>query len=132
MIYPGEEIIAGRNEHFRVVDVVIFDEEDESPFVGLLQVEAAWRTVGRCPSPPQPRAGWQQAPRDSAALSPRCRRRCRPRGKDPLVLPHLAAEKRTERTTLAQDMGASASSPLVAFRQEDKSPFVWLLKVEAN
>jgi hypothetical protein len=28
-------------QHFRVVDVVIFDEEDESPFVGLLQVEAA-------------------------------------------------------------------------------------------
>jgi hypothetical protein len=41
MINPGEEIIAGKNEHFRVVDVVPFDEEDESPFVGLLQVEAA-------------------------------------------------------------------------------------------
>jgi hypothetical protein len=27
--------------HFRVLDVVPFDEEDESPFVGLLQVEAA-------------------------------------------------------------------------------------------
>jgi hypothetical protein len=26
---------------FRVVAVVPFDEEDESPFVGLLQVEAA-------------------------------------------------------------------------------------------
>jgi hypothetical protein len=38
---PGEEIIAGRNEHFRVVAVVLFDEEDESPFVGLLQVETA-------------------------------------------------------------------------------------------
>jgi hypothetical protein len=25
---------------FRVVDVVAFEEEDESPFVGLLQVEA--------------------------------------------------------------------------------------------
>jgi len=25
----------------RVLDVVPFDEEDESPFVGLLQVEAA-------------------------------------------------------------------------------------------
>jgi hypothetical protein len=24
-----------------VLDVVLFDEEDESPFVGLLQVEAA-------------------------------------------------------------------------------------------
>jgi hypothetical protein len=26
---------------FRVLDVVAFEEEDESPFVGLLQVEAA-------------------------------------------------------------------------------------------
>jgi hypothetical protein len=41
MIKPGEEIIAGRNEHFRVVAVVPFDEEDESLFVGLLRVEAA-------------------------------------------------------------------------------------------
>jgi hypothetical protein len=41
MINPGEEIIAGKNEHFRVLDVVPFEEEDESPFVGLLQVEAA-------------------------------------------------------------------------------------------
>ena len=41
MIKPGEEIIAGRNERFRVVDVVPFEEEDESPFVGLLQAEAA-------------------------------------------------------------------------------------------
>ncbi len=32
--------LAGRNEHFRVVDVVPFEEEDEPPFVGLLQVEA--------------------------------------------------------------------------------------------
>ena len=36
MINPGEEIIGGQNEHFRV-----FDEEDESPFVGLLRVEEA-------------------------------------------------------------------------------------------
>ena len=41
MIKPGEEIVAGKNEHFRVVDVVPFKEDDESPFVGLLQVEAA-------------------------------------------------------------------------------------------
>ena len=40
MIKVGEEIIAGSNEHFRVADVVPFDEEDESPFVGLLKVEA--------------------------------------------------------------------------------------------
>lgn len=40
MIHPDEEIIAG-NQHLRVLDVVPFEEEDESPFVGLLQVEAA-------------------------------------------------------------------------------------------
>jgi hypothetical protein len=40
-VQAGEEIIAGRNQHFRVVEVVPFDEEDESPFVGLLQVEAS-------------------------------------------------------------------------------------------
>ncbi len=41
MIQPGEEIIAGSNEHFRVVDVVSLDEEDESAFTAPLQVEAA-------------------------------------------------------------------------------------------
>jgi hypothetical protein len=41
MIKPGEEIIAGENQRFRVLDVVPFEEEGESPFVGLLQVEAA-------------------------------------------------------------------------------------------
>jgi hypothetical protein len=41
MIKPGEEIIAGSNEHYRVVAVVPVDEEDESPFVGLLQAETA-------------------------------------------------------------------------------------------
>ena len=41
MIYPGEEIIAGDNEHFRVLELVPIEEEDESPFVALLQVEAA-------------------------------------------------------------------------------------------
>ena len=30
-----------RGRRYRVLDVVIFEEEDESPFVGLLQVEAA-------------------------------------------------------------------------------------------
>jgi len=40
MIHPDEEIIAGKAERFRVVAVVPFDEEDESPFVGLSQVEA--------------------------------------------------------------------------------------------
>ena len=41
MIYPGEEIHANGGERLRVVDVVPFEEEDESPFGGLLQVEAA-------------------------------------------------------------------------------------------
>ena len=31
---------ARRNERFRVLAVVPFDEEDESPFVGLLRAEA--------------------------------------------------------------------------------------------
>jgi hypothetical protein len=37
---PDEEIIAGNNQRFRVLHVGPFDEEDDSPFVGLLQVEA--------------------------------------------------------------------------------------------
>lgn len=41
MIKAGEEIHLGAGQRFRVVDVVPFDEEDESQFVGLLQVEAA-------------------------------------------------------------------------------------------
>lgn len=36
----GREIHLGAGRRFRVLDVVPF-EEDESPFVGLLQVEAA-------------------------------------------------------------------------------------------
>jgi hypothetical protein len=39
MIKPGEEILYGNGRRFRVVDVVPF--EDESPFVGMLRVEAA-------------------------------------------------------------------------------------------
>ena len=41
MINPGEEIHYGGGRRFRVLAVVRFEEEDESPFVGLLQVEAA-------------------------------------------------------------------------------------------
>ena len=41
MIKPGEEIIGEGTDWFRVIDVVPFDEEDESPFVGVLTVEAA-------------------------------------------------------------------------------------------
>jgi hypothetical protein len=41
MIKPGEEIHLGAGQRVRVLAVVAFEEEDESPFVGLLQVEAA-------------------------------------------------------------------------------------------
>jgi hypothetical protein len=41
MIKPGEEIVGGAGRRFRVVDVVAFEEEDGSPFVGRLKVEAA-------------------------------------------------------------------------------------------
>jgi hypothetical protein len=34
-------ILVGAGRRFRVLDVVRFEEEDESPFVGLLQVEPA-------------------------------------------------------------------------------------------
>jgi hypothetical protein len=37
----GEEIQLGAGQRFRVLDVVIFEEEDDSPFVGMLKVEAA-------------------------------------------------------------------------------------------
>jgi hypothetical protein len=40
MIKPGEEIHGNGGQRLRVLAVVPF-EEDESPFVGLLQVEAA-------------------------------------------------------------------------------------------
>jgi hypothetical protein len=41
MIHACDEIHLGAGQRFRVLDVVPFAEEDESPFVGLLQVEAA-------------------------------------------------------------------------------------------
>jgi hypothetical protein len=47
MIKPGDEIFVGAGERFRVVGVVPFEEEDESPFVGLLRVEAAVRRPTR-------------------------------------------------------------------------------------
>jgi hypothetical protein len=31
----GEELFFGGSRRFRVLDVMIYDEEDESPFVGL-------------------------------------------------------------------------------------------------
>jgi hypothetical protein len=39
MIKLGEEILFGGGRRFRVLTVVRFEEEDESPFGGLLQVE---------------------------------------------------------------------------------------------
>jgi hypothetical protein len=41
MIKRGEEILFGNGRRFRVLDVVPFEEEDESPFVGLIKVEVA-------------------------------------------------------------------------------------------
>jgi hypothetical protein len=41
MVKPGEEILVGNGRRFRVLAVLPFEEEDHSPFVGLLQVEAA-------------------------------------------------------------------------------------------
>ena len=38
---PSRSIVLGAGQRFRVLDVVPFEDEDESPFVGLLQVEAA-------------------------------------------------------------------------------------------
>jgi hypothetical protein len=34
----GEEILVGNGRRFRVLDIVPFDEEDKSPFVGLFQL----------------------------------------------------------------------------------------------
>jgi hypothetical protein len=41
MVKVGEELFFGDGQRFRVLNLVIFDEEDESRFVGLPQVEAA-------------------------------------------------------------------------------------------
>jgi hypothetical protein len=41
LIKPGEEIHCNGGQRLRVLDAVPFEDEDESPFVGLLQVEAA-------------------------------------------------------------------------------------------
>jgi hypothetical protein len=40
MIQPGEEIIVGNGRRFRVLDLIPVENED-SPYVGLLMVEAA-------------------------------------------------------------------------------------------
>jgi hypothetical protein len=41
MIKPGEESHGSGGQRLRVLDVAPFEEDDEAPFVGLLQVEAA-------------------------------------------------------------------------------------------
>jgi hypothetical protein len=41
MLSRGEKIHLGAGQRLRVIAVVPFAEEDESPFEGLLQVEAA-------------------------------------------------------------------------------------------
>jgi hypothetical protein len=38
---PGDEIFLGPGRKLRVLDVVPLEEEDESPFVAMLRVEAA-------------------------------------------------------------------------------------------
>ena len=37
----GELVFFGGGRRFRVLDVVPFEDEDESPFMGMLKVEAA-------------------------------------------------------------------------------------------
>ena len=46
-VKAGEELFFGGGRKFRVLYVVIYDEEDESPFVGLLQVEPRRDDVSR-------------------------------------------------------------------------------------
>ena len=41
MIHTGDEIHRGAGQRFRVVDFVPFEEDDESPFVGLLRIDPA-------------------------------------------------------------------------------------------
>jgi hypothetical protein len=65
MIKPGEEIVAGSNEHFHVVAVVSFDEEDESPFVGYYRSR-------RCPSATCA-SGYRRARDPVLAEGPVCR-----------------------------------------------------------
>jgi hypothetical protein len=47
MIKLDEEIIANGNQRFRVMDVVRFEEDDESPFVGCQASRRLRREGGR-------------------------------------------------------------------------------------
>jgi hypothetical protein len=40
MVHPDDEIVVGNGRRFRVLDLIPVENED-SPYVGLLQVEAA-------------------------------------------------------------------------------------------
>lgn len=40
LVKPGETIVTGAGRELRVLDVIPLEEEDESPFIGLLRVEA--------------------------------------------------------------------------------------------
>jgi hypothetical protein len=41
LVKPGETIVTGSGRKLRVIDVVPFTDEDESPFVAMLRVEVA-------------------------------------------------------------------------------------------
>jgi hypothetical protein len=65
--------MAGSNERFRVLDVVPFEEEDESPFVGLTLSPAGWRVrLSKLP-----RVRGSESPRAARSLLPQRRTRVR-------------------------------------------------------
>jgi len=41
MIHAGDKIHLSGGTRFRALEVVSFDEEDDSPFVGMLRIEPA-------------------------------------------------------------------------------------------
>ena len=41
LVKPGETIVTGIGRKLRVIDVIPFTDEDESPFVAMLRVEVA-------------------------------------------------------------------------------------------
>jgi hypothetical protein len=78
MIRPGEGIIAGSNQRFRVVDVVLFAEEDESPFVGCYrsrrpdvshQVQFAFADIAQVRGSESPRTRRAVLPQTRSASS---------------------------------------------------------------
>jgi hypothetical protein len=75
MIKPGEEILLRAGQRFRVLDVVPFEEEDESPFVGQLQVERPDASRAGCcsPLPKVRRVRGSESPRTRRAVLPQTR-----------------------------------------------------------